>query len=385
MLNVGRLGRQVGAQASKIGTRAARRPWSRVFAMATAFVVIATGAGTPSLTQAGTTNHPSNGASIGRAAMGILSVTPASGTDSPLPSGTPKAPSGWQSADDTMPLAPAVPLSPSTRITVPVPAGPAGVRSATGGLLAQPGAAPFSTEAFSVRRLSELLAELGYLPMSRQEQDLGRQVSQPVDLIGFRLANQVALADRPPPGTFTTDRDYPASLTSMWHPDTFNVILQGAVMAFESEHRMPVNGVVDLALWDALSRAEAAGADNRNGYTYAIVNKRRPETLTIWHGGRIVLRSLANTGIPISPTVDGTFPVYLRYRSQIMRGTNPNGTRYADRVSFVSYFHGSDAVHSFWRRSYGYPQSLGCVELPYSDAKRAWPYLTDGTLVTVKG
>jgi len=33
--------------------------------------------------------------------------------------------------------------------------------------------------------------------------------------------------------------------------------------------------------------------------------------------------------------------------------------------------------------SYGSPQSLGCIELPYAAAEQAWGYLTYGTLVTV--
>jgi hypothetical protein len=49
----------------------------------------------------------------------------------------------------------------------------------------------------------------------------------------------------------------------------------------------------------------------------------------------------------------------------------------------VSYFNGSDAVHYYPRGSYGWPQSLGCVELPYDQAQKAWPFLTYGTLVTV--
>ena len=49
----------------------------------------------------------------------------------------------------------------------------------------------------------------------------------------------------------------------------------------------------------------------------------------------------------------------------------------------VSYFNGGDAVHYFARGSYGSPQSLGCVELPYTAAKQAYPYLPYGTLVTV--
>ena len=101
--------------------------------------------------------------------------------------------------------------------------------------------------------------------------------------------------------------------------------------------------------------------------------------------GGIVLTSAANTGIPVAPTADGTFPVYLRYQFQVMRGINPDGSSYADPVSYVSYFDGGDAVHYFPRGSYGFPQSLGCVELPLGAAEAAWPYLTYGSLVTVAG
>jgi len=68
-----------------------------------------------------------------------------------------------------------------------------------------------------------------------------------------------------------------------------------------------------------------------------------------------------------------------------MKGVTPWGTTYADPVSWVAYFHGSDAIHYISRGSYGYPQSLGCVEVPYSAAALAWPYLTIGSLVTVEG
>jgi hypothetical protein len=146
-----------------------------------------------------------------------------------------------------------------------------------------------------------------------------------------------------------------------------------------------MDGVVNRHLWAALFRAAAGGQSNKTGYTYALATKGSPERLTIWHDGQVVLRSLANTGISVAPTVDGTFPVYLRFRFQIMRGTNPDGSKYADPVSFVAYFNGGDAVHYFPRGSYGSPQSLGCVELPYHQAELAWPYLGYGSLVTVAG
>ena len=68
-----------------------------------------------------------------------------------------------------------------------------------------------------------------------------------------------------------------------------------------------------------------------------------------------------------------------------MRGTNPNGTPYADSVSWVNYFNGSDAVHGFVRASYGFPQSVGCVELPPATAGKIFPQLMVGDLVTVAG
>jgi hypothetical protein len=66
-----------------------------------------------------------------------------------------------------------------------------------------------------------------------------------------------------------------------------------------------------------------------------------------------------------------------------MKGLNPDGTKYADPVWYVSYFSSGEAVHYFPRGSYGFPQSLGCVELPWDSAAKAWPYLTYGSLVTV--
>ena len=84
-------------------------------------------------------------------------------------------------------------------------------------------------------------------------------------------------------------------------------------------------------------------------------------------------------------SADGTYPVYLRYQSQVICGTNPDGSRYADPVAFVAYFNAGDAVHYIPRPSYGWPQSLGCVELPLPAAQRAWGYLTYGSLVTVTG
>jgi lipoprotein-anchoring transpeptidase ErfK/SrfK len=136
-------------------------------------------------------------------------------------------------------------------------------------------------------------------------------------------------------------------------------------------------------VWAELLRAAGTDAGNRHGYSYAIASQSIPETLTIWHDGRQVFSAPANTGISAAPTPVGTFPVYEKLPFQVMQGTNPDGSHYADPVQWVSYFEGGSAVHYIARGSYGYPQSLGCVELPYSAAAQAYPYLPYGTLVTV--
>ena len=286
----------------------------------------------------------------------------------------------WEEAGNIMTFTPDGPLAPSTRYSLRIPAGAVGVRSAAGGRLAKPVVTRFSTAGYSQLRLDQLLSALGYLPLSWQPS--GPFTSDPTS---GRVATQKEMAYSPPVGAFTWQPGYPAILHSQWQPGRPNPLIRGAVIAFRAQHHMALGGVNGRTFWRELFAAARAGQRNAFGYTYAVASKRSPETLTIWHNGRVVLHSLADTGTAMTPTWSGTFPVYLRYRYQVMRGTKPDGSRYADPVSFVAYFNGGEAVHYFPRASYGLPRSLGCVELPYSQARFAWPYLTYGSLVSVTG
>ena len=240
-----------------------------------------------------------------------------------------------------------------------------------------PSASSFKTGDYSTLRLQEILTELGYLPLTWTPVP-GATVP------GESAAAQLSAAYAPPAGTFQWEPGYPAQLQSFWAQGTSNTLDQGAITGFESDHGLPINGVAGPAVWKALLTAAANDQRNTHGYSYALVSQQDPETLTIWHNGKKVFSSVANTGISVSPTGPGTFPVYLKLPFQVMSGTNPDGSHYADPVEWVSYFEGGDAVHYFPRGSYGFPQSLGCVELPYDAAKDAYPYLPYGTLVTVK-
>lgn len=369
-----------------------------VLAAGAAYALIHSGTGRPAASEpAG--QKPAGGSGPFK----VVSMTPAAGAgqvdgsqpieisfsgdlsaSSPKPVLVPSIAGSWTQTGSLLTFTPATALRPDATETVEVPAGLSGVRSATGAQLADPVVDRFTTTGYSPARLAELLGQLGYLPMT-WSLVAPAGMAHTSEAAWDQDTSQQAMAYDPPAGAYSWQQGYPATLTSMWNPGGPNLILKGAVMAFESQHGMTIDGAVSPALWASVFSAVARGAVNQDGYTYAIASKSLPETLTIWHDGRVVMHSLANTGIPVSPTVDGTFPVYQRFRFQIMQGTNPDGSSYADPVSFVSYFNGGDAVHYFPRGSYGFQQSLGCVELPYTSAERAFPYLTYGSLVTVAG
>ncbi len=303
---------------------------------------------------------------------------------SPMPTLSPSIPGQWAVQGDAAVFTPTVGYLENTRVTVNIPGGLAGVMSAAGatagdgGTLGSNLSPSFTTGSFSTMRLQQLLAQLGYLPMTWTPE------SHPA-ISPANAKAELSAAYSAPAGTFSWQSGYPWDLTSQWKAGSGNILDVGAVRAFESVSGLTMDGNAGKTVWSDLLTAVAKGKDNPNGYTYALASQYSPETLTVWHNGHVVLKTLANTGIPASPTVDGTFPVYLKFYFSYMKGTNPDGSQYDDPVYYANYFNGGDAVHQFDRYSYGFYQSLGCVELPWDAAKTAYSYLNYGSLVTVTG
>jgi hypothetical protein len=214
---------------------------------------------------------------------------------------------------------------------------------------------------------AQLLAELNYLPLSFTP---GTLQSGPSDEVN---------------GTFTWSYpNLPTTLTSLWSVGTDNVILTGALKTFQSQHNLPVTGVADPTTWNDLVNAVNSNDVDPATYNYVSVSETDPETLTLYVAGKVKFTTLVNTGIQPVPTELGTYSVYERFVSTTMSGKNPNGTTYSDPdIPWVSYFNGGDALHGFIRSSYGFAQSLGCVEMPFASAKTIFPYTPIGTLVTV--
>lgn len=299
-----------------------------------------------------------------------VSLTVPLAAHSPMPSFSPPISGKWSSpSSHELQFVSSGPLVPSQSETLTIPGGPTGLKSAQGKYLASTTTVPFTVAAGSTLRLQQLLAQLNYLPLSFAPSGPAPSPQQGAD---------------PQQGTFNWKYPEPASLTSLWTEGSSNVITTGAVMNFESLHNMTPDGNASAQVWSALLQAAATGAGNPNTYNYVFVNQALPETVTVYQNGQQVYQTPANTGVAASPTAPGTFPVYERFTSTTMSGTNPDGSYYSDPgVPWVSYFNGGDALHGFVRPGYGYPQSDGCVEMPIANAQVVFPLTPIGTLVTV--
>ena len=112
-------------------------------------------------------------------------------------------------------------------------------------------------------------------------------------------------------------------------------------------------------------------------------------TVTAYVGGKVAGGPFYMVpGAPDTPTVTGTFHVYLKYDVQTMRGENADGSKYeTEGVPWVTYFTGSYAMHGApWRSSFGwsgYGGSHGCVNMPVDAAKFIYDWTDMGDTVVV--
>jgi len=268
---------------------------------------------------------------------------------------------------------PTAPFIPTSTETLVLGAGAAGPHATGGQVLSAPVSITFTVAQGSTERLQQLLGQLNYLPLSFTPSG-----PPPSPTTAIR-AQAGSFAWRWP--------GMPSSLTSLWSEGYENVITKAAVMDFENQNGLTVDGLAGKEVWSALLSDLAAGKVDANAYTYVFVSKQRPETMTLYENGNPALTNVpVNTGAPGADTTDGTYPVFEHVVSSRMQGTNPDGSTYDDpAVPWASFFNGGDALHGFVRATYGSPQSNGCVEMPIAVAAKVWPLTPIGTLVTVVG
>jgi peptidoglycan hydrolase-like protein with peptidoglycan-binding domain len=299
-----------------------------------------------------------------------LSAPPANG--SPRPTLRPAVAGGWSTVGDSEVFTPSGTLAPCTTYTLTVwkhtfARNHAGLQERH--VLTLHVACP------SITALQEALARQGYIGARLRARYAAHAPTGPES-----LTEAAEHAFHPFHGRLAPD---PADAPSV-EIGRLDATTRGALEVFQADHGLEATGEPDARTWRLLLEVEALGHRDPRPYTWVSVSESEPETLQVHEGDRVTLSSPTNTGVAGAETAQGIFPIYARYESTTMEGTDPDGVHYvAPDVPWVNYFNGGDAVHGYPRASYGFPQSNGCVELPIETAAAVYPKLQIGDIVWV--
>ena len=109
------------------------------------------------------------------------------------------------------------------------------------------------------------------------------------------------------------------------------------------------------------------------------------QKLYAWEGGRIQKEFSVSTGMRYTPTVRGSFKIYIKNEKQNMKGSYPPYEPYfLKNVPYVMFFKGSYAIHvTYWHNKFGSRASHGCVNLRVEDAQWVYEWAPMGTRVEV--
>ena len=253
------------------------------------------------------------------------------------------------------------PLVPGATETVTVPGGSSGVVGSEGQHLAQSVTSQFTVAPGSILRLQQLLAELGYLPLTfTPASPLTSPTQEGNDQVGsftWRWPNQ------------------PLALETLWTPGTSNVITQGAVMNFESQNGLKTDGLAGPQVWTDLLADVQSGKGDALSWDYVLVSQSLPESATVYKDGVPVYTHPGQhgrrRGHHRQRDLPRLRPLHGDHHVRHQPGRIPLRRSRASSGSATSM--AGDALHGFVRSSYGFPQSDGCVEMPIANAAIVFP------------
>ena len=109
------------------------------------------------------------------------------------------------------------------------------------------------------------------------------------------------------------------------------------------------------------------------------------QTLFAWDGGKVLKKIYISAGLPLAPTVKGSFKIYWKVPKQDMKGGSKAYGKYNYKdVPHVMYFYQGYAIHgAYWHKRFGRPASHGCINIPVSDAAWLYEWAPRGTRVEI--
>jgi lipoprotein-anchoring transpeptidase ErfK/SrfK len=99
-----------------------------------------------------------------------------------------------------------------------------------------------------------------------------------------------------------------------------------------------------------------------------------------YEGDTVVNSFVVSTGTWQTPTVTGSFKIWIKLLSTTMAGPG----YYLTNVPYTMYFYKGYGLHgTYWHNNFGTPMSHGCVNLRTSDAEWLYNFASVGTTVNV--
>ena len=124
---------------------------------------------------------------------------------------------------------------------------------------------------------------------------------------------------------------------------------------------------------------QVAAASGGNGGRWIDVNLSQ-QMVYAYEGDVIVNSFIASTGTWQTPTVTGSYKIYVKYASTTMSGPG----YYLPNVPWTMYFYKGYGIHgTYWHNNFGVPMSHGCVNLSIPDAQWLYNWASVGTVVNV--
>ncbi|MCJ7551386.1 MAG: L,D-transpeptidase family protein [Anaerolineae bacterium] len=104
------------------------------------------------------------------------------------------------------------------------------------------------------------------------------------------------------------------------------------------------------------------------------------QRVTAYEGQTPVQSYLVSTGLPHTPTPEGQFRIWVKFRYDDMEGAD----YFLEDVPWVMYFYQGYGFHGvWWHANWGSPMSHGCVNQPNEMAEWLFNFAEVGTLVNV--
>jgi lipoprotein-anchoring transpeptidase ErfK/SrfK len=104
------------------------------------------------------------------------------------------------------------------------------------------------------------------------------------------------------------------------------------------------------------------------------------QRLYAYEGDTLVNSFIVSTGTWQTPTVTGSYKIWIKLRSAAMSGPG----YYLPDVPYIMYFYKDYGLHgTYWHNNFGTPMSHGCVNLSIPDAEWVYNFTQVGTVVNV--